>query len=526
MAFITAAEFCLTGLALLLVCCGHLLRRTAEMIAATITMTAFAAIVGSFYEVTIFYGGFGYTAMALHTGICFLLLGAALLLAASRSVLAGVLSSPQRGGWLARRLFLAILVVPPLVGKLYLMSAAKFGTPALSMALFAVTIVIGATVTLLLIALSLNRSERRMLQLDRLREASARQALHNERELLLITDQLPTLLSYIDVDGRFVRVNRTYEQWLGRPADEIVGRTVEDLLGHDYWQKTLPARIAIRDGKSVTFDTVYPTLKGNRHAQVTYAPDFDDRGDLRGFAALVLDIHDRFQAESALRQSEKLAAVGRLASSIAHEMNNPLEAVTNLLYLAELDHAKPEESRGYIQQAQTELNRVTHIVTQTLRFHRQSANPTSCQISTIVEQVVSLYQGRLMQKNIAVKERFRDAAPILCRDGEIRQVIANFIGNAADAMEPGGKLLLRTRNTATGGVMLTIADNGSGIDPFIRENLFQPFHTTKGATGSGLGLWISREIVERHNGTIRVRSSQEPGTCGTIFQIFLAGEQI
>ena len=378
-------------------------------------------------------------------------------------------------------------------------------------------------VTLLTTAFSLNRSERRLAELDRLRNAAAREALKNENELRLITDQLPTLISYIDTEGRYIRVNRTYERWLGKSAREIVGKRVSDVVGEDYWASTQAARKAMPLGETVTFDTIFPTLRGDRHAQVTYAPDIDDTGTLRGYAVMVLDIHDRFQAERALLQTEKLAAVGRLASSIAHEINNPLEAVTNLLYLAEQDATEPAEARGFVQLAQTELARVTHIVTQTLRFHRQAANATQCKLSTIATQVVSLYQGRLAQKSIQVTERYRDTGTVLLRDGEIRQVLANLVGNAADAMDDRGTLHIRTRHTQhpQPGILVTIADTGHGIAAQTRSTLFEPFHTTKGATGSGLGLWISKEIIDRHHGTIHVRSSQDPAYHGTVFQIFL-----
>ena len=314
---------------------------------------------------------------------------------------------------------------------------------------------------------------------------------------------------------------------MGLPASAIVGKSIRELLGETYWTGTLSARALAMRGETVTFEADYPTIRGVRHAQITYAPDLDDDGHLRGMACLVLDLHDRHQAESALRQSEKLAAVGRMASSIAHEINNPLEAVTNLLYLAALETSGNDPANQYVLQAQTELARVTHIVTQTLRFHRQSTGPVPCRIGDLIAQVLALYHGRISQNHIDVELRLRQAEPILCRDGEIRQALANFIGNAADAMSTGGRLLLRTvagwhPHTRTPGIFITIADTGHGISQETRKRLFEPFHTTKGATGSGLGLWISQEIIHRHNGYVSIRSSVRPTGSGTVFRIFLS----
>ena len=254
---------------------------------------------------------------------------------------------------------------------------------------------------------------------------------------------------------------------------------------------------------------------------------------------MVLDVEEQRRAEASIRQSEKLAVVGRLASSIAHEINNPLEAVTNLLYLAEQDSPPGSTIRSYTQLAQQELSRVTHIVVQTLRFHRQSHHPVLCNLTDMTEQVLVLYHGRLEQAQVVIERRFRATEQILCRDGEIRQVLANLIGNAAEAMAANRtgtgpqarRLLIRTRPatcasfTGRRGVRVTVADTGHGITEETRKTLFQPFHTTKGATGSGLGLWVSKEIVDRHGGRITVRSSTNPTRHHTVFAVFLAHQQ-
>ena len=232
------------------------------------------------------------------------------------------------------------------------------------------------------------------------------------------------------------------------------------------------------------------------------------------------------RTEAALRESERLASVGRLAASIAHEINNPLEAVTNLLYLA-LQTGDMGQIREYLELAQRELRRVSAITSQTLRFYRQSSQPKTVSCDELIGSALAIHQGRIANSQLQVDQRMRATEDLTCFDGEIRQVLNNLIGNAVDAMhESVGRLCIRSRigtgwSSGRRGVVITIADTGSGIS---RENLpriFEPYFTTKGVAGTGLGLWVSHEIVERHQGRLRVRSSQHPGRTGTIFMLFL-----
>ncbi len=241
---------------------------------------------------------------------------------------------------------------------------------------------------------------------------------------------------------------------------------------------------------------------------------------------VTLNVTERHQAAEALIQSEKLAAVGRLATSIAHEINNPLESVTNLLYLARHSDSAQEIDK-YLNLADRELRRVSVITNQTLRFHKQASAPKPVSSTDLFESVLSIHQGRIVNSQIDVQERQRAPQPVNCFDGEIRQVLSNLVGNSIDAMHPnGGRLMLRSRegfNWMTGerGVLMTVADTGGGISPVSMKKLFEPFYTTKGIGGTGLGLWISREIVTRHHGALRVRSSQQQGRRGTVSTLFL-----
>jgi PAS domain S-box-containing protein len=242
---------------------------------------------------------------------------------------------------------------------------------------------------------------------------------------------------------------------------------------------------------------------------------------------LNIDVTEKKQAEEALLKSERIAAVGRIASSIAHEINNPLEAVTNLLYLAETAKELPE-SRQYQQKAQQELRRVTEIVTHTLRFHRQTSRQHPTRMHEIFDSVFMLHQAKLTRAHIQLETRYRTEKPILCYEGEIRQVAANLIGNAVDAMPEGGTLYVRVHpahdQSGREGVRIAVADTGTGMSPRTLQHLFEPFFTTKGTLGTGLGLWVSHEIIRKHQGKVRVRSCQRPGHSGTVFQVFLPVE--
>jgi len=231
-------------------------------------------------------------------------------------------------------------------------------------------------------------------------------------------------------------------------------------------------------------------------------------------------------AEEAIRRAEKLAVAGRLAASIAHEINNPLASVTNLLYLIGTSSSL-EEAKQHKETAANELARISEIVTQTLRFYREPSKPTFVQLNETVDSALILYQARLTYAEVAIERDFRECPPILVMAGELRQVILNLIGNALDASSRGGKLKIRVSNTrehwngGCPGIRLTVADTGSGIKPEIRKTLFEPFVSTKGDTGTGLGLWISSEIVKRHSGNIQVRSSALSQSSWTVFSVFL-----
>ncbi len=247
----------------------------------------------------------------------------------------------------------------------------------------------------------------------------------------------------------------------------------------------------------------------------------------RQMAAFIADLTLQKKSEEMLRRTEKLAVAGRLAASIAHEINNPLEAITNCLYLVAKTNL-PEDARGFLELAQRELDRVAQITVQTLRFYRRSTQTTHTDLHELLETVLALLDSRLRRMQIEVVRQFGEIPLMLVHDGEIRQVFVNLIGNAIDALGEGGRLTLRTgvgRHGASGraGVRVTVADDGTGMSGATLKRIFEPFYSTKGITGTGLGLWVSREIVDKHQGTLRVRSRErvDGGPGGTVFSLFL-----
>jgi PAS domain S-box-containing protein len=358
-----------------------------------------------------------------------------------------------------------------------------------------------------------------------------------ERELLasrksaeqlaeVVRRALDTIIT-LSPQGTIQAWNSGAEQTFGYSEDEVLGRSFNEVLFPAEAHEEIKGAVA-RLGNGADFRKDMPGIhKDGQHLDLSLrlTPHLEPPGTLVAFSAIIRDITSRTAAQRALLQSEKLASVGRLASSIAHEINNPLESVTNLLYLIEQQAATPE-TRHLAAIAQEELRRVSHIVTHTLRFHRQSTNRTETDLRETMQSALELYRARLQNSGITVSFKGKDAPSLLCYEGEIRQILVNLLGNAFDAMKAkGGRLVLCTReaanpSTSQPGVRITVADTGPGIDPSIQLRLFEPFVTTKGITGTGLGLWITSELVRKNFGTIRVRTRTARGASGTIFSLW------
>jgi PAS domain S-box-containing protein len=329
------------------------------------------------------------------------------------------------------------------------------------------------------------------------------------------------------VEFRYLRLNDRQAAFFGLTPEQVVGRTLTEMAPIPGLRELFEQ---VRDGMPVVNFPLEGELISHpgehRYWTVNYSAVRGADGTVQAISAASLEITQQKKAERALIQSEKLAAVGRLASSISHEINNPLESVTNLLYLIAMQPDLPEEARAYVTLTQSEIARVSQIATQTLRFHRQAVRPALATAEQLILPLLNLYQGRLMNSGVQVETRFADSVAVSCYENEIRQVLSNVIGNAIDAMRTGGRLLLRSHrgvDWATGreGMRITIADTGQGMSPEVMARIFEPFFTTKDINGTGLGLWISFEIVERHGGRLTVRSTEDSVLHGTIFSLFL-----
>ena len=349
-------------------------------------------------------------------------------------------------------------------------------------------------------------------------------------ELETIYQTAPIALALFDpVEFRYLRLNDRQAEIVGLPREQILGRTLTEIAPIDGLHEMFQQVVAGHPIRNQLLEGELPTRPGeHRFWNVNYFPVYNSDGAIQAITAASIEITNQKKAESALIQSEKLAAVGRLASSISHEINNPLEAITNLLYLIHLSDELPLNVRRYVETAQSELARVCQIATQTLRFHRQAVRATSISAAELVNAVLNLYQGRLANSNIQVKTAYVNSTKIVCFENDIRQVLNNLIANAIDAMRHGGQLLVRAHDAtdhSSGqprrGIRITIADTGHGISPTVRARLFEPFYTTKDLNGTGLGLWISAGIIARHHGRLTLRSSQDPAHRGTVFSLFL-----
>jgi PAS domain S-box-containing protein len=349
------------------------------------------------------------------------------------------------------------------------------------------------------------------------------------RRLAAIVESSDDAIASKDMNGIITSWNRSAERLFGYRAEEIIGRPVTVIIPPELHHDEQMILSKIRQGERIDhFETIRVRKNGERvEVSLTISPVKDEDGNVIGAAKIARNITENNKMERALRTTEKLAAAGRMAATVAHEINNPLEAVTNLVYLAKRDLGNSERVAEYLEMASRELDRVAHITRQTLGFYRDTSSPVHLKITKALDDLLLLYEKRFESRNIKLERQYDGEIEITALGGEVRQAFSNLITNAVDAMPGGGKLVLRVskshqwNNSRVPGVRITILDTGSGIDPRHWKNLFQPFFTTKEDVGTGLGLWITKSIVEKHAGAIHVKSKTGPDAHGTVFSIFL-----
>jgi PAS domain S-box-containing protein len=330
-----------------------------------------------------------------------------------------------------------------------------------------------------------------------------------------------------DLNGVITSWNAAAERMFGFTADEMVGRPITTIIPPELRDDEARILAAIARGESIEHHETVRVKKSGDPIEVslTVSPVKDESGRIVGGAKIARDITERKRTEQTLLFSERLAAVGRLAATVAHEINNPLEAVVNLVYLAKTA-ASLGQARGYLKAADEQLACVSHLTRQTLGFYRETTGARAVRPSEIISSLLTVFGSRARNKGIQFSEEIRDDSAIVAVPGEIRQVVANLLSNSIDAIHGSGRILVRVdsgrnwHNDIQTGIQITVADTGIGIPLAARKRIFEPFYTTKRDVGTGLGLWVCKTVVDHHKGTMRVRSSAAPGKSGTVVSVF------
>ena len=371
------------------------------------------------------------------------------------------------------------------------------------------------------------QGETRMLGI--VQDVTARKSAEEaSQRLAAIVESSDDAIVSKNLDGIVTSWNPRAERMFGYTADEIIGKPITTIIPPELHsdEKRILATIA-RGDRIEHFETERITKNGERiQVSLTVSPVKDEQGRIVGAAKIARDITQHKRSEKALRTTEMLASVGRLAATVAHEINNPLEAVINLIFLAK--NAPPgDDLRHYLALAEEELDRVSQLTRQTLGFYRETKGTTDFKIGALVHSLLPVFASRTRNRDIRILPEIRQDHEIHGIAGEIRQVIANFVTNSIDSLAAGGKIRIRVsaarrwNDSMQQGMRFTVADCGCGIPIAAQPRLFEPFFTTKKDLGTGLGLWVCKSIIENHRGSIRFRTSPTPGRSWTVFTVFL-----
>ena len=354
------------------------------------------------------------------------------------------------------------------------------------------------------------------------------QALADQAELLNLASEA---IFVRDLSGIVTFWSRGSETVYGWTAQEAIGKNVQDLLKTRFPESRELVEAEILRNGYWHGEIRHTTKAGNEIIVATrQALKRDHLGQPQGFLEINRDVTEQKRTENALRASEKTAAMGRLAGTIAHEINNPLEALSNVFFLLKDRESLDEEGRELARMAEAELVRISHITKQTLSFYRESQRPTQVSLCQVLEDVLGIHARKLQLAGIALRKHFECEGLINGFPGEMRQVFLNLVGNAIESMSDGGTLSIRLypsvdyRNCFRRGVRVSVFDTGSGVDPAHKNRIFEPFFSTKDTKGTGLGLWVTRGIVLKHEGTLHFRSISSGSGNLTCFSVFLPAD--
>ena len=359
----------------------------------------------------------------------------------------------------------------------------------------------------------------------RLRKAEV-SSQHSALQWQSTFDSLNDGLVLADADGTVLRTNASFVQMLGTVASAAEGLPLTQLftswLGFNFEE----LRPQLMNGGSIELS------RDNQWLRIRYDQIQSDPQLPGGSVLIVTDITDHKKLQETLKLSERLAATGRLAHIIAHEINNPLEAMSNLLYLAAQESKTSPQLQSYIEQASSELVRISQITKQVLTYHRQSKRPEPSNPIEIIASVLAMFRAQIGSMGVELITSFKCADEINVQAGEIRQVLNNILANSLEAIAPRSGVLrvrcFRARDLRTNqyGIRFLFSDNGAGIPPEHLAHIFEAFYTTKAIRGSGIGLWLTAEMIKKHHGRVRVRTRTRGEYRGTLFDIFLPSQML
>jgi PAS domain S-box-containing protein len=335
-----------------------------------------------------------------------------------------------------------------------------------------------------------------------------------------------------NLDGTVLSWNEGARRMFGFTPQELIGQSILKIIPPDLHHEEVDILRKVRVGEPIDHFETTRVAKDGAQVEVSLAisPLKDRNGKVIGTSQIARDISSRKKMERLLMQSEKIAATGRMAATIAHEINNPLEAVMNLVFLSRIGVEEGTDQHRYLRAAETELERISQIARTTLGFYRDRGKPLEAEIAELMDTSLLIYESRLNARRIKVERDYHPARAIVVSRGEIMQVFANIVANAIDAMPRGGTLHVRIEEVAGPAgpaIRVTVTDEGTGIEERNLPHIFEPFFTTKPAVGTGIGLWVTKRLLEGRGARIAITSSTTPGASGTavVVEIPCASQQ-